>query len=389
MILSLSLILLLGLLAGFLCKKLSLPPLIGMLAVGILIGPYALNLLDETIIAISGDLRVIALIVVLARVGLSLNIADLKSVGRPALLICFLPAIFEMAATIILAPILLGITYMQAALLAAVIAAVSPAVIVPKMLVVIEEGYGVKKSIPQLILAGASIDDVFVIIIFSTFLSLNETDTLNLAFLADIPISILFGIAVGFGIGFVLITIFSHFHIRDTAKIVIFFGASFFLVGIEDLIPIPFSALIAVIFIGISMQRVKKKVTDRLSIKCSKIWYGAEILLFVLVGATVNISYAQSAGIGIIILLIVVLLARSLGVLFSLLGSPLNAKERIFCVFAYLPKATVQAAIGSIPLSAGIAGGEIILTAAVISIILTAPLGAILIDKNYKKLLRK
>ncbi len=387
MILSLSLILLFGLMSGFICKKLSLPPLIGMLAVGIIIGPYSLNLLDETILLISGDIRTIALIVVLARVGLSLKIGDLKAVGRPALFICFVPAIFEMVATALLAPIILGTSFIQSILLAAVIAAVSPAVIVPKMLTVIEEGYGVKKRIPQLILAGASVDDIFVIVVFWAFLTLNQTGEINVGTLLNIPISIILGIAIGLLIGFVLITIFKHFHIRDTAKIAIFFAISFLLVGIEDFIPIPFSALIAVIFIGISMQRGKKVVTDRLAIKCSKIWYGAEIFLFVLVGATVDLSYAVRSFGAVFALLMLILIARSFGVLVSLIGTNLNIRERIFCVFAYLPKATVQAAIGSVPLAAGVAGCEIILTAAVISIVVTAPLGAILIDKSYKKLL--
>ncbi len=387
MILSLSLIILLGLLAGFLCKKLHLPPLIGMLLVGILLGPYCLDMLDETILAISAEIRTVALIVVLARVGLTLNISDLKKVGRPAVLICFIPAIFEMSATIILAPIILGIPLIQAALLAAVVAAVSPAVVVPKMLSIIDEGYGVSKSIPQLMLAGASIDDIFVIVVFSTFLSLNQTGSADFTSFIDIPVSILLGGLLGIVLGYILITIFKHFHIRDTAKIAIFFGTSFLLVGIEEHLPFTFSALIAVIFMGISMNRQRKQVTDRLALKCSKIWYGAEIFLFVLVGATVDLKYALAASSSVIFLLIFILLARSLGVLLSLIGTNLTAKERIFCIFAYLPKATVQAAIGSIPLASGIPGGEIILTVAVISIVITAPLGAFLIDKSYKKFL--
>jgi len=354
MFFSLAIILLFGLLLGGICKKLRLPSLIGMLAVGIIIGPYALNLIDTSILEISAQLRKIALIIILARAGLSLNVSELKKVGRPAIMMCFVPACFEIIGMILLAPKLLGISVVDAAVMGTVVGAVSPAVIVPKMLNLIENGYGKDKSIPQLILAGASVD-------------------------------------VGIFVGIVLGKFFAKAHIRDTVKIIILMCVSFLLVAFEDTYGgiVPFSSLIAVMCIGISLQKVRKEATERLSQRYNKLWVVAEILLFVLVGASVNIDYALKAGVAAIILIFLVLLFRMFGVFICMLKTNLNLKERLFCMIAYLPKATVQAAIGGIPLSMGLNCGETVLTVAVLSIIITAPLGALLIDLTYKKLLTK
>lgn len=391
MFFSLAIILLFGLLLGGLCKKLRLPSLIGMLAVGIIIGPYVLNLIDKSILDISTQLRKIALIIILARAGLSLNVSELKKVGRPAIMMCFVPACFEIIGMIIFAPKLLGISVVDAAVMGTVVGAVSPAVIVPKMLNLIENGYGKDKSIPQLILAGASVDDVFVIVLFSAFLGLSQTGDISAISFVKIPISIILGIAVGIFAGMLLGKIFAKIHIRDTVKMVILMCVSFFLVAFEDTYGgiVPFSSLIAVMCIGISMQKVRKEATERLSQRYNKLWVVAEILLFVLVGASVNIDYALKAGIAAIILIFLVLVFRMFGVFICMLKTNLNLKERLFCMIAYLPKATVQAAIGGIPLSMGLSCGETVLTVAVLSIIITAPLGAFLIDLTYKKLLTK
>lgn len=391
MFFSLAIILLFGLLLGGICKKLRLPSLIGMLAVGIIIGPYALNLIDTSILEISAQLRKIALIIILARAGLSLNVSELKKVGRPAIMMCFVPACFEIIGMILLAPKLLGISVVDAAVMGTVVGAVSPAVIVPKMLNLIENGYGKDKSIPQLILAGASVDDVFVIVLFSAFLGLSQTGDMSAVSFVKIPISIVLGIIVGIFVGIVLGKFFAKAHIRDTVKIIILMCVSFFLVAFEDTYGgiVPFSSLIAVMCIGISLQKVRKEATERLSQRYNKLWVVAEILLFVLVGASVNIDYALKAGVAAIILIFLVLLFRMFGVFICMLKTNLNLKERLFCMIAYLPKATVQAAIGGISLSMGLNCGETVLTVAVLSIIITAPLGAFLIDLTYKKLLTK
>ena len=377
MFFSLAIILLFGLLLGGICKKLRLPSLIGMLAVGIIIGPYALNLIDTSILEISAQLRKIALIIILARAGLSLNVSELKKVGRPAIMMCFVPACFEIIGMILLAPKLLGISVVDAAVMGTVVGAVSPAVIVPKMLNLIENGYGKDKSIPQLILAGASVDDVFVIVLFSAFLGLSQTGDMSAVSFVKIPISIVLGITVGIFVGIVLGKFFAKAHIRDTVKIIILMCVSFLLVAFEDT------------YGGISLQKVRKEATERLSQRYNKLWVVAEILLFVLVGASVNIDYALKAGVAAIILIFLVLLFRMFGVFICMLKTNLNLKERLFCMIAYLPKATVQAAIGGIPLSMGLNCGETVLTVAVLSIIITAPLGAFLIDLTYKKLLTK
>ena len=389
MLFSIALMLLVGMLAGWGCKKLHLPGLLGMIFTGIVLGPFALNLIDGTILSISSELRRIALIIILTRAGLSLDINDLKKVGRPAILMCFVPACFEMTGMIILAPLLLHISYIEAAVMGAVIAAVSPAVIVPKMLKLMDEGYGVNKSVPQMILAGASVDDVFVIVMFSVFTGLAQGNGVSVVSFIRIPVSIILGIIIGMAAGTILAIYFKKIHIRDTVKVIILLCISFLLVTAEDRFSdiIPFASLIAVMCIGIALQRNRKEAAVRLSVKFNKLWVCAEVILFVLVGATVNISYAISAGISAVMLIFGVLLFRMAGVFVCMIKTKLNMRERLFCVIAYMPKATVQAAIGGVPLSMGLACGNIVLTVAVLAIIITAPLGAFLIDLTYKRFL--
>ena len=391
MLTSLALIFLFGLIFGALFQKLRLPPLLGMLIVGIVLGPYALNWLDDSLLSISADLRQIALIIILTRAGLNLNISDLKKVGRPAILMCFLPACFEILGMLVLAPPLLHISYLDAAIMGAVVGAVSPAVIVPKMLRLMEEGYGTKKSIPQLILAGASVDDVFVIVLFSSFTGLAKGESLSPWRFAEIPISILLGVLLGAALGLALAFFFQKVHVRDSVKVLLLLSFSFLLVALEDALEgfVPISGLIAVMSLGIALQRKRDIVARRLSLKFSKLWVAAELLLFVLVGATVDLHYAYAAGLSAVILIFGVLLFRMAGVWVCLFKTKLLFKERLFCVLAYMPKATVQAAIGSVPLSMGLSCGNIVLTVAVLAILITAPLGAFLIDLTNKKLLSR
>ena len=389
MLTSLALIFLFGLIFGALFQKLRLPPLLGMLIVGIVLGPYALDWLDDSLLSISADLRQIALIIILTRAGLNLNISDLKKVGRPAVLMCFLPACFEILGMLVLAPPLLHISYLDAAIMGAVVGAVSPAVIVPKMLRLMEEGYGTEKSIPQLILAGASVDDVFVIVLFSSFTGLAKGESFSPWRFAEIPISILLGVLLGAALGLALAFFFQKVHVRDSVKVLLLLCFSFLLVALEDALEgiVPISGLIAVMSLGIALQRKRDIVARRLSLKFSKLWVAAELLLFVLVGATVDLHYAYAAGLPAVILIFGVLLFRMAGVWVCLFKTKLLFKERLFCVLAYMPKATVQAAIGSVPLSMGLSCGNIVLTVAVLAILITAPLGAFLIDLTYKKLL--
>lgn len=391
MLFSISVLLLLGMSLGALCKKLHLPALTGMLITGIFLGPYALNLIDSSILSVSADLRKIALIIILIRAGLSLNLEDLKKVGRPAILMCFVPACFEMAGMILLAPKLLGISVLDAAIMGAVIAAVSPAVIVPNMVRLMEEGYGTKKGIPQLILAGASVDDVFVIVVFTAFTGLAGGASVSIKSFINIPVSILLGIAAGLGIGFLLTGFFRRVHIRDTAKVIVFLCISFLLVTLEDSCAdmIPFASLIAVMAVGVALQQKNENLAARLSAKFNKLWVGAEIVLFVLVGATVDLSYLKSAGGSAVLVVLLVLCFRMAGVFLCLAGTDLTGKERIFCMIAYTPKATVQAAIGGIPLSLGLPCGNLVLTVAVVSILVTAPLGAFCIENSYRKFLTR
>ena len=391
MLFSFALIFLSGIILGSIFNRLKLPQLIGMLLTGIILGPYLLNLLDPKILSISADLRQIALIIILTRAGLNLDINDLKKVGRPAVLMCFLPATLEILGMIILAPKFLGLRLLDSAILGTVIAAVSPAVIVPKMLKLMEEGYGADRSIPQMIMAGASVDDVFVIVLFTSFIGLTSTGSFSMLNLIKIPTSIFFGISVGFLCAILLIYLFKKIHIRDSLKVIIILNISFLLVTFEHSLTgiIGFSGLLAIMSIGTGIQAKNTMLSKRMSIKYSKLWIAAEVMLFVLVGATVNIKYALSASIPAILLIITVLIFRMIGVFLCLVGTSLSYRERLFCMIAYSPKATVQAAIGSIPLSMGLPSGNIILTVAVLSILITAPLGAFAIDISYKKLLLK
>ena len=391
MLTSLAYIFLLGLSLGYIFNKLRLPALLGMLFTGIILGPYALNLLDPSILSISADLRQLALVIILTRAGLALDLDDLKKVGRPALLMCFVPACFEIAGMVLLAPSLLDISVLEAALMGTVIAAVSPAVIVPKMLFLMENKIGTKKSIPQLIMAGASVDDVFVIVLFTAFTGLLSGGEVSSASFLQIPIAIVTGLAAGILLGLVLSIYFKRFHMRDSVKVLILLSISFLLVAMEKLLKgtLPVSGLLAVMGMSATLLKTYGLLAKRLSAKFNKLWVGAEILLFVLVGATVDIKYAVAAGFAAVLLIFGVMIFRLSGVYVSLLKTPLTKKERVFCMIAYMPKATVQAAIGSIPLALGLSCGKIVLTVAVLAILITAPLGAFGVDISYKKLLEQ
>ena len=391
MLFSLTLIFLSGIVLGSIFNRLKLPQLLGMLLTGIILGPYLLNLLDPKILSISTDLRQIALIIILTRAGLNLDINDLKKVGRPAVLMCFVPATFEILGMIIFAPKFLGLGLLDSAILGTVIAAVSPAVVVPKMLKLMEDEYGTEEGIPQLIMAGASVDDVFVIVLFTSFIGLASNGTFSALNLIKIPTSIFFGISVGFLCAILLIYFFKKVHIRDSMKVIIILNISFLLVTFEHSLTgiIGFSGLLAIMSMGTGIQEKNSILAKRLSSKYSKLWIAAEVMLFVLVGATVNIKYALGASIPAILLIMTVIVFRMVGVFLCLLGTSFSYKERLFCMIAYCPKATVQAAIGSIPLSMGLSSGNIILTVAVLSILITAPLGAFAIDFSYKKLLNR
>ena len=391
MLLSISLILILGMFMGWICQKMKLPALLGMLITGIILGPYGFNLLDGSILGISAELRKIALIIILTRAGLGLDLSGLKKIGRPAVLMCFVPASFELLGMILLAPKLMGASVLESAVMGAVLAAVSPAVVVPRMVKLMDEGYGVKEGIPQLILAGASVDDVYVIVLFSTFVGMMQGEGASILKFVNIPVSIFFGIAIGLFLGVLLAYFFKKVHIRDTSKVLIILSISFLLVVIEDKLTtaITFSSLIAVMFIGIGLQKKREAVAERLSVKYGKLWVAAEVFLFVLVGATVNIEYLGKVGAKAFVVIIGALLFRMFGVFVCLLGTNLKRKEQLFAMMAYTPKATVQAAIGGIPLALGLACGDTVLTVAVLAIVFTAPLGAFAIDLSYKKLLNK
>ncbi len=389
MLTSLGFVLLLGLVLGTLATRLRLPSLVGMLLAGILLGPCVLNLLSPSLLGISADLRQLALVIILTRAGLSLDVDDLRRAGRPAILMCFLPATFEVLGMVVLAPRLLGVSTLDAAIMGAVVGAVSPAVIVPRMLKLMEEGYGVKKGIPQMVLAGASVDDVFVIVLFTSFTGMAQGGSFSPAALAGVPVSIVLGAALGLLIGFVLAKFFARFHMRDSVKVVILLSLAFLLVALEDVIPVPFSGLLAVLGAGLGLRRWRLVVAQRLTAKFGKLWVCAEIMLFVLVGAEVDLNYAAAAGLAAVATVLGVLCFRALGVLLCVAGSKLDKKEQLFTILAYLPKATVQAAIGGVPLAMGLRCGQIVLTVAVIAILVTAPLGAFAIDFSYRKLLHK
>lgn len=391
MLTSIASILLLGLFVGWLFSRMKLPSLLGMIMVGILLSPNCLNMVDCSVLNISGELRQIALVIILTRAGLSLNLADLKKVGRPAVLMCFVPACFEILGTILLAPLLLGVSVLDAAIIGSVIAAVSPAVVVPRMIKLMDEGYGNDKKIPQLILAGASVDDVFVIVVFTALTALASTGEISATSFWKIPISIILGIVMGALTGALFVQFFKRHHMRDTIKVLVILSVSFLLLELQDRLEgiIPMSGLLAIMSMGIIINQKYDVLAKRLSAKYNKLWLGAEIFLFVLVGIAVDLKYAVSAGIVVILLVILALFFRMTGVALAIAKTELNKKERIFCALAYTPKATVQAAIGAIPLSMGLGCGNIVLTVAVVSILITAPFGAICIDNLYQKLLAK
>lgn len=391
MLFSLSLILLIGFaLSGFFIA-LRLPGLLGMMLTGILLGPHGFNLISPQILAISPDLREIALVVILMRAGLSIDFKDLKQIGFPAIRLSFIPATFEIVAITLLAPTFLSITYLEAALLGSILAAVSPAIIVPRMLRLIGDGYGKEKRIPQLIMAGASVDDIYVIVLFTSILALHTGGDFSLSTLLTVPTSIISGLIVGIFSGMILVVMFKKIHIRDTIKVMILLSISFLFVTLEDYAKgfLPISGLLAVMALGGTLLEIYPLLANRLMGKFSKIWVGAELLLFVLVGATVDIQVIPNAGLSAVLLIFIALIFRIIGVIISLIGTPLNTREKMYCSIAYLPKATVQAAIGAIPLSVGLHAGDTLLAVAVLAIMITAPIGAICMDSSYKLLLDK
>lgn len=397
MLTSLSFIFLVGLAMAAICQKLKLPRIIGMLITGIVLGPYVLDVLDPSILSISSELRKMALIIILIKAGLSLNLKDLKVVGRSAVMMSCIPASCEIFAFIIFAPFLLGVTRIEAAVMGAVLGAVSPAVVVPRMVSLMEGGYGTRKSIPQLIMAGASCDDIFVIVLFTTFVSMAQGGSVQVIDFFNIPISILLGIALGALVGILLSVFFesayAHKHcIRNSTKVVILLGFSFLLISIEtwlnDIVSV--SGLLAVVSMACALKiKSIPFVSRRLSEKFGKLWIASEVILFVLVGAAVDIRYTMEAGLAAVAMIVIALVFRGIGVSICLIGTKLNWRERLFCIIAYLPKATVQAAIGSVPFSMGLACGKLVLSVAVLAILITAPLGAIGMDVSYKKLLEK
>ena len=389
MLLSIALIFLCALLLSGILIKFKLPGLLGMLIVGIVLGPYVLNLLDDSILNISADLRTIALIVILLKAGLSMNLNDLRKVGRPAILMSFVPASLEIIAFIVFAPMLLGITYLEAGLIGAVMSAVSPAVVIPKMSKLIDEGYGTDKAIPQMIIAGASADDVFVIVIFTSLISIATGGSFSISDLTKIPVSIVLGLIGGIGIGFILVWLFKKYHMRDTIKVLILISISILFMPLEDLLSgiIGFSGLLAIMALGIIIFNRYPVLAQRLSGKFVKLWVAAEITLFVLVGSEVDISYVVNAGFITVVLIFIGLIFRVAGTYLCGIKTQFNSKERLFIMISQIPKATVQAAIGAIPLSLGLSCGDLVLTFAVVSILITAPLGAFLIDVTHKKLL--
>lgn len=396
MLTSLSLIFLVGLATGAICRKLKLPRIIGMLVTGIVLGPYVLDWLDPSILSISADLRKMALIIILLKAGLSLDLQDLKKAGRSAVLLSFVPASCELLGYVLLAPVILGITRVEAAVMGAVLAAVSPAVVVPRMVSLMEKKYGTDKAIPQMILAGASCDDIFVIVLFTTFLGMAQGGSADMMDFVNIPVSIVLGIllgaVVGYGLYLFFETAYARKHcVRNSMKVIIVLGFSFLLIAIEGWLEgkIAVSGLLAVVSMACVIKlKSTAFVSKRLSEKFGKLWLAAEVMLFVLVGAAVDIRYTLKAGIAAIIMILAALVFRSIGVLLCVAGTKLTWKERFFCVIAYLPKATVQAAIGSVPLAAGLSCGNIVLSVAVMAIVITAPLGALGIDSSYKKLLK-
>ena len=397
MLTSLSFIFLVGLAMAAICQRIRLPRIIGMLLTGIVLGPYVLDLLEPSILSISSELRQMALIIILLKAGLSLNLADLKKVGRPAVMLSCVPASFELLGYVLFAPMILGINRIEAAVMGAVLAAVSPAVVVPRMVKLMETGYGTKKSIPQMILAGASCDDIFVIVLFSTFSGMAQGGSARLMDFANIPVSIVSGILLGAVAGWLLSLFFEtayakEHYVRNSMKVIIVLGVSFLLMSVETWVKpyISVSGMLAVVSMACVLKlRSIKSVSARLSEKFGKLWLAAEVLLFVLVGAAVDIRYTMGAGLAAVLMIFTALIFRTIGVLICLAGTVMDWKERLFCVIAYLPKATVQAAIGSVPMAMGLPCGQSVLSVAVMAILITAPLGALGMDSTFEKLLEK
>lgn len=397
MLTSLALIFLVGLSAAAICGYLHLPRIIGMLFTGIILGPHVLGLLDDKILSISSELRQIALIIILLKAGLSLNLADLKQVGRPAVMMAFVPASFEICGYLLCAPMILGITRIESAVMGAVLAAVSPAVVVPRMVQLMENGYGTEKSIPQMILAGASCDDIFVIVLFSTFARIAQGGTADFTQFLNIPVSIVLGILLGAAVGYLLSLFFEtayakEHYVRNSMKVIVVLGLSFLLMAVETWAKpyVSVSGLLAVVSMACALKmKCPKSVSGRLSEKFGKLWIAAEVVLFVMVGAAVDIRYTATAGGAAVVMILLALIFRAAGVCVCMAGTALNKKERLFTVIAYLPKATVQAAIGSVPMAMGLSCGQIVLSVAVLAILITAPLGAIGMDMTYRRLLKK
>ena len=397
MLTSLALIFLVGLAMSAICKQIRLPGIIGMLATGIVLGPYVLDLLSPSILGISADLRKLALIIILLKAGLSLNLSDLKKVGRPAILMSFVPASFEICGYILFAPMILGVTRVEAAVMGAVMGAVSPAVVVPRMVKLMEEGYGTKKGIPQMILAGASCDDIFVIVLFSTFAGMAQGGTADFTQFLNIPVSIVLGILLGATVGYLLSLFFEtayakEHYVRNSMKVIVVLGLSFLLMAVETWAKpyVSVSGLLAVVSMACVLKmKCPKSVSGRLSEKFGKLWIAAEVVLFVMVGAAVDIRYTATAGGAAVVMILLALIFRAAGVCVCMAGTALNKKERLFTVIAYLPKATVQAAIGSVPMAMGLSCGQIVLSVAVLAILITAPLGAIGMDVTYRRLLKR
>ena len=395
MLLSLSLIFLVGLSVAAICERLRLPRIIGMLLSGIVLGPYVLDWLDPSILGISAELRQIALIIILLKAGLSLDLHDLKRVGRPAVLMSFVPASFEIGGYLLLAPALLGVNRVEAAVMGAVLSAVSPAVVVPRMLRLMEQRRGTDHSVPQMILAGASCDDIFVIVLFTTFVNMAQGGSAQVADFLNVPVSILLGVALGALVGIALALFFECAYtrghgVRNSTKVIVGLGMAFLLITVEGWAKgtVAVSGLLAVVSMACVLKiKSTAVVSRRLSEKLGKLWIAAELVLFVLVGAAVDVRYTLRAGAGAVLMILAALVFRAMGVLVCLIRTPLSARERLFCVIAYLPKATVQAAIGSVPLAMGLPCGELVLSVAVLGILITAPLGALGIDASYKKLL--
>lgn len=397
MLTSLALIFLVGLCMAAICQKLKLPRIIGMLVTGMVLGPYVLDFLDSSILSISAELRKMALIIILLKAGLSLNLNDLKKVGRPAILLAFVPASFEIVGYVLFAPAFLGISRIDAAVMGAVLAAVSPAVVVPRMVQLMEEKYGTKQSIPQMIMAGASCDDIFVIVLFTTFLGMAQGAKVSLLRFVNVPVSILLGILLGAVIGYVLYRFFEtaykhHNYVRNSTKVILVLGVSFLLTAVEGWLDgkVAVSGLLAVVSMACVLKaKCIPAVSKRLSEKFGKLWIAAEVILFVLVGAAVDLRYTAAAGGFAVLVIFLSLIFRMAGVFVCVLGTGLSWKERLFCAISYLPKATVQAAIGSVPLTAGLGCGKMILSVAVLAILITAPLGALGMDLTYKKFLAR